>query len=119
MAKTTKHWRVGAHLINIDNQYLPVVAPVPAVLANLCQVVSAAETTDAYQGPDVDVEGGVWIRFGSTCSGYGYYSGGSTVPSTARYELAPGDQIWAPVSNMSELYFAASSTDGTFYLAQA
>ena len=119
MAKTRTHLRIQNQLLNADNDFLPVVAPVPASLAELCQVVSLAETTDVGQGPDVAVENGVFLRFGSTCSGYGYYSGAATVPSTARYELAPGDQIIVPISNMNELYFAVSSTDGTFYLSQA
>lgn len=119
MAKTTKHIRIGTALLKADNEYLPVVSPVPADLTTLCQVVSVTETTDVYQGPAVTTEAGVFIRFGSTCSGYGYYSGAATCPSTARYELAPGDQMLAPVSSMAELYFAASSTDAVFYLAAA
>lgn len=118
MAKTRRHLRIQNELLNTDNDFLPVVGPVPDTLSALCQTVAVTETTDVGQGPDVDVENGVFIRFGSTCSGYGYYSGAATVPSTARYELAPGDQIFAPISNMSELYFAGSSTDVVFYLAQ-
>ena len=110
MAKTRTHLRIQNQLLNADNDFLPVVAPVPASLSVLCQVVSLAETTDVGQGPDVAVENGVFLRFGSTAA---------TVPSTARYELAPGDQIIVPISNMNELYFAVSSTDGTFYLSQA
>ena len=118
MSKTQKELPIQGRTMLADNGYLSVVSPVPASLAVLCQAVSLLETTDVYQGPDVNVEGGVFIRFGSTCSGYGYFSGAATCPSTARYEMGPGDQIWAPVSNMSELYFATSTTDGIFYLAQ-
>ena len=119
MAKTTKHLRIGAQLLKADNEYLPVVGPVPGTLATLCQTVSITETTDVYQGPNVTVENGVFIRFGSTCSGYGYYSGAATAPSTAVFELDPGEKMLAPVSNMNELYFKASATDGLFYLAHA
>lgn len=118
MAKTQTQVFLRGKYLKADNEYLSIVSPVPATLATLCQLISITETTDVYQGPDVDVEGGVFIRFGSTCGGYGYYSGAATVPSTARYELAPGDQMWAPVSNMSELYFAATTTDAVIYLAQ-
>ena len=119
MAKTRNHVRVGTKLINTDDDNLILVGPVADLTSALAQVIVCAETTDTYQGPDIDVRDGIFLRYGSTNSGYGYFGGSTAVATTDRYELAPGDQIYIPLSNVSELYVVGSTTDSTFYWAQA
>ena len=119
MAKTRNHVRVGTKLINTDDDNLILVGPVFSSSVALSQVIAVTETTDTYQGASIAVPDGIWLRYGSTNTGYGYFGSSTAVATTDRYELAPGDQIYVPLSNLNELYLAASTTDSLFYWAQA
>lgn len=117
MAKTRRHVRAGNHVINTDDDFITTIMPDLSVSSVISGNVVVAEVGTAIQGTTVTLTNGVYIRYGSTNSGYGYVGndGSSDVASTSGYELAPGDQIIVQVANLNDLYFDASTTDSTFF----
>lgn len=70
----------------------------------------------AVQGSAVDLIGGVFIRAleGNTGNVYVGNDGAGDVTSSNGFELGPGDIIYIPVQNLSDLWFDAATNGDKF-----
>jgi len=65
-----------------------------------------------YQGPDIELSNGVFIKALPTNGGYIYLgdSGNNTISTSTGFPLSAGEAIILQIGNLNEIYFVGTSS---------
>jgi hypothetical protein len=104
-----------AEVVSIGGS-VPVIGPEVVVDTAMTGQITVTTAGTAVQGPDVDLENGVWIKALAGNSGVVYVGndGEDDVTSANGFELSAGDAIVIQVSNLSDLWFDAAENGDKF-----